>query len=249
MQCPVCNENLEISSENLEKDFYYDCQNCHSSLFFQKGACKVLVENSLKKDKNLEEEDKLELTEVPELSVEQQVEEPEALEEEVEAPQEEAVFQEEEAQAPQEEPEMESLETSEDENLEQARQEEPSLDPPLKEEGGLNSDPPSGEAAESLEDFSEVTNYGNESGLGEEGVFYYNLTLSEIDSEDIRAKVSSILSDDLLQLDSEKNDLKIKNGVLKLDEISPVKVFVIVKSLMGLPVKIFWEQKLIVDKT
>jgi len=101
----------------------------------------------------------------------------------------------------------------------------------------------------SLEDFSEVTAYGNRALSIEEGTLYYNLNLSDINSKELHSTVLDILSDESLQLKPETNSLEITDGVLKIVEISPVKAHIIVKSLIGLPIKISWEQHLSVDKT
>ncbi len=293
MKCPVCNQDFELTLKDFKEDFYYDCDHCHSNLFFQGGECKVLNEGSL--DQNDEEEGDIskgsaeesiseiqeeedleepELTEVPELSVPEIEPEKDSdsdsekeIDEEIE---DSDIFTFENQQ------EDNSLEIQQEEALtsdlsEDSKQEEESLTPNLsedskQEEEALTSDLSEdskqeeqeleGESLEaqnedekkSLEDFSEVTEYGNQQGLGEEGVFYYNLILSEINSEEVRKEVENILEDEALKLNPEKNNLIVEDGVLKISEISPVKVHIIVKSLVGLPVKVFWEQHLVIDK-
>lgn len=129
---------------------------------------------------------------------------------------------------------------------EQGRQEQDLPEHSSQSQPGSNSE--SKDENSDLEDFSEVASYGNNGGLAQEGLFYYDLTLSEINSKQLRQEVESLLQDRGFQFDLEKNDLQIKNGVLKLTGISPVKVHILVKSLIGLRLKISWKQHLMIDK-
>ena len=57
-----------------------------------------------------------------------------------------------------------------------------------------------------------------------------------------------VLDDERLNITPEEKDLSIKEGVLTITKISPVKAHIIVKSLMGLPMEISWRQHLVMDK-
>ena len=250
MKCPVCNQDFDRTFKNLKEDLYYDCSHCNSSLFFKGGECTVLSEGSLDqsvrkekgilKDSVFEDQEEggdlqdSELT-VPELSI------PDL-----------AIFEEEPEKAFEEKLEEISEKVSEEVSEEISEEPEKAFEEKLEEVSEEVSEEDSifqNEKREgSLEDFSEVTEYGNQQNLGKESAFHYNLILSEINSEEIHKQVKSILEDDALKLDPEKQDFLIKDGVLKISEISPVKVHIIVKSLIGLPVKISWEQHLAIDK-
>lgn len=96
------------------------------------------------------------------------------------------------------------------------------------------------------EDFSEVAEFGNTQDQDRQGPFLYDLILSEINSEDVREKVLSILEDEYLNLPLNKEDTSIKDtirdGKLTIVKISPVQAYIIVTFLMGLPLEITWRQ-------
>ncbi len=253
MKCPVCNQDFELSEKDIQVDFYYDCDHCHSSLFFKEGKCEVLSEGSLKREgeeevvsesqdeelvsESQEEAEPLEVTEVPELSISEESLDSSSNSE----PQEESP----DPFVPEENLEEDVLSDQASEEPQEQELEEQIEEPEKESEENLETR----EADQSLENFSEVTEYGNQHSLGEEGVFYYDLILSEINSKEVHKELERILEDEALKIDPEKNRLLIEDGVLKISEISPVKVHIIVKALIGLPIKIFWKQHLIMDKT
>ncbi len=98
------------------------------------------------------------------------------------------------------------------------------------------------------EDFSEVSKYGNTPSAGEDGIFFYDLFLSGIDSIELKEAVQMVLDDEYLKISPEEKDISIKNGALRVSKISPVKAHIIVKSLIGLPMGISWKQHLAVDQ-
>ena len=106
-------------------------------------------------------------------------------------------------------------------------------------------DPPMEQDQE--EDFSGVEKFGNSPAPAGKGAFYYNVTVEEIDSEDLRAETEEILGDPALKLAPEQRDMSIQDGRLTVSKISPVQAHVIVKSLLGLSLKISWEQHLVAD--
>ena len=96
------------------------------------------------------------------------------------------------------------------------------------------------------EDFSEVAEFGNTKDQDQQGPFIYDLTLKEINSQELREKVLEVLNDEYLNL---PEDSSIKDGQITLTKISPVQAYVIVTSLMGLPLQISWKQQHIADSS
>ena len=96
------------------------------------------------------------------------------------------------------------------------------------------------------EDFSEVAEFGNTQDQDKQGPFLYDLILNEINSKNVREKVLSTLEDTSLNLPLNKEvksiEDSIKDGKLVIKKISPVQAYVIVTSLMGLPLSISWTQ-------
>ena len=141
---------------------------------------------------------------------------------------------------------------------------------PEEEEGNINSSPEtdfpfekeSEDAVEELEkapetpekeDFSEVAEFGNTQDQDRQGPFLYDLTLSEINSQNVREKVLSILEDKHLNLplNAEGKSVQdsIKDGQITVLKISPVQAYVILTSLMGLPLDISWKQHHIAESS
>ena len=270
MECPVCQKNIPLSPKEIQEDLYYDCKYCQSSLFFQKGECQILSEgspleetkkealeeNGEKKEDLFSEENLQEFREVPELKESEEKPELQDLEEKTKE-QEDFSESQEENQVSEETKDVKSLEASSEEIKKEPPEEtfeDSSLNSSPLEKESLSSSseelPPIENVEEnplpSKEDFAEVTNYGNKAS--EEGAFSYDLTLSEINSKEVREKIEKVLEDGFLNMNPEENDLSIKEGVLKLKNMSPVQVHIIVKSLIGFPLKIAWKQELVVDK-
>ena len=103
------------------------------------------------------------------------------------------------------------------------------------------------ESKSQKEDFSEVAEFGNTQDQDKQGPFIYDLTLSEINSQDLREKVLTVLEDESLNLPSKEENHSIKDGEIIIVKISPVQAYVIVTALMGLPLNISWKQHHIAD--
>ena len=121
-----------------------------------------------------------------------------------------------------------------------------------EESAGLNKDSASTESLSDNsntdnkpEDFSDIEKFGNISGHAHKGPFYYNLTIEEINSKQSREHLQDVLSDEGLTFPP----VEIKDGTLKLLRLTPAACHVIVKSLLGWPFKISWEQELVADQT
>ena len=101
------------------------------------------------------------------------------------------------------------------------------------------------------EDFSEVADFAKNQDQENKGLYVYDLTLSEMNSQNLKDEVLSVLEDPYLNLSfneeaSYLEDIKEK-GEISLSKVSPVQVYVIVHSLMGLPLKIHWKQHHVAD--
>ena len=94
------------------------------------------------------------------------------------------------------------------------------------------------------EDFAEVAEFANSQNQDQQGPYLYDLILSEINSQDLKQQVLTVLEDESLKLAEKNSSLKdkIKDGKILVQKISPIQAYVIVTSLMGLPLDIFWEQ-------
>ena len=103
------------------------------------------------------------------------------------------------------------------------------------------------------EDFSDVVEFGNTQDQDRQGPFLYDLILSEINSQNVREKVLSILEDESLNLPLNNEDKSIQdnieNGKLTIEKISPVQAYIIVTFLMGLPLDISWKQHHIAESS
>ncbi len=107
------------------------------------------------------------------------------------------------------------------------------------------------EKTENEEDFSEVADFGNTQDQDRQGPFLYSLILSEINSQNIREKILSIVENECLNL-PDKDKLinnNIKDGKLSISKISPIQTYMIVTALMGLPINISWKQRHIADSS
>ena len=75
--------------------------------------------------------------------------------------------------------------------------------------------------------------------------------LTEINSQALKDKVISLLEDASLEIDLEEypsyREEIIQRGKIVLSKLSPIQVYVILHHLMGLPLKVHWEQSHIAD--
>lgn len=93
-------------------------------------------------------------------------------------------------------------------------------------------------AEPNLNDIQEFAN----STSPQDGPLRYTVRVSGIDSPDLRDEVKSVLMDRRLLVDVEKVLKEMNGGSVLISDISAVKAHVIVTRLMGLPIKIEWEQ-------
>ena len=106
--------------------------------------------------------------------------------------------------------------------------------------------------AEKEEDFSDVAEFAKNQDADTKGIYLYDLILSEINAQNLKEEVLSVLEDSFLNLPIEEEKLNLKDviekGEIKIPRISPVQAYIIISSLMGLPLNIHWEQYHIADE-
>ena len=263
MNCPVCNKELEFDLTDLE-DFYYDCSVCKSSLSFQKGKCEVISRGQAPQSEtnssatqiydNQEESisrQSIKQASLPDSPLESSLESSSFLQNQ-EIPFQQENTLKESSQDPAIETNPSQTHTNEafsedpvfstDEITEVPEIEEDEASFIFKEEEELEP---------AKEDFSEVVEFSKNKKQQEKGLYLYKLFLSEINSQVLKERVISVLEEEYLEIDlqecpSYKESIKHK-GKIDLPNISPIQVYVILHHLMGLPLKIYWEQSHIAD--
>ena len=86
----------------------------------------------------------------------------------------------------------------------------------------------------------DVVDYANSDTM--DASFYYNITISGIDSKELRDSVLEALDDSRFGWTQEDMALLIKNGCLQIQKINATKMYVLMSSLKFLPVQIDWDQ-------
>jgi len=90
---------------------------------------------------------------------------------------------------------------------------------------------------------SEVVSFGNSpKSNANSGWYLYNLTIRGMDSQDIKTRVLQTFSDPRLKLNPKNLYNSIQSGAVTVNELNPLKVFVLVNALKSLPIEIYWEQ-------
>ncbi|MCY4321124.1 MAG: hypothetical protein OXC37_01780 [Bdellovibrionaceae bacterium] len=100
------------------------------------------------------------------------------------------------------------------------------------------------------EDFLDVSEFGKNPEKNSKSPYLYDLTLSGINSQNLKKEVQAVLEDSFLNLPEEiSSTLKktIDQGEVKISKISPIQTHIIVSSLMGLGLNIYWKQYHIAD--
>lgn len=102
------------------------------------------------------------------------------------------------------------------------------------------------ETPENAPVFSSTINEINQFASSEDsslkqGMLIYNLTIKNIDTEDLKQEILEILKENKLNIDTKK--LKFALPTLELKDLNPVKVSVIVSKIKHLPIDVEWAQK------
>lgn len=275
MNCPVCQRDLNLPETIKESmELHYDCPGCFSSLFVKGGQCEVLSAGSdsdKMQTEKLSAKDTPQETETPVDSIEELQEtdptgispESNLQEESASAPPEKGALEQEGLPEITEVPVLEETEedppkspvASPEEGSPFPTTEEPSEPFEFSEEEALEEEPLVQPAAQvedenipqGGEDFSDVEQFGNTPAPSGKGAFYYDVTVNNIDSANLREQVEEVLEDQALKLTPDQVHFSKQDGRLVINKISPVQAHVIVKSLLGLSLTISWNQHLIAD--
>jgi hypothetical protein len=90
----------------------------------------------------------------------------------------------------------------------------------------------------------EIVDFANDiSSSAPDGFLHYDVTVSGIDSKEIRKDVLSALTDRKFGWNSEDLVKRMKNGTLFFPDLSPIKASQIVKKLRYIDVQVSWTQK------
>ena len=88
-----------------------------------------------------------------------------------------------------------------------------------------------------------LSEYANsEFSQGKDGAFVYNVSISDIDSKEIREFLREAINDTRFGWDPQSIMAQVKHGELLLKNMSPVKASILINRIKRLPVKIRWEQ-------
>ena len=101
------------------------------------------------------------------------------------------------------------------------------------------------------EDFSEELEFSKNKDNKQTGLYLYRLFLNEINSQALKEKVLSLIEDAQMELEeSEHNSYKeeiLHKGKVVFPKLSAIQMYVILHELMGLPLKVHWEQSHLAD--
>ncbi len=93
----------------------------------------------------------------------------------------------------------------------------------------------------------DITDYANsEVSNLEDGEFLYDITISRLDSKDLREALKYVLIDEKLKLNHHEYLKKIKDGKVLIEDLNPIKAKRIVEQLQYYSVTISWRQKRVV---
>lgn len=113
------------------------------------------------------------------------------------------------------------------------------------DESDANSQPsPMYQPEPTSSDFGDVVEFANSDlSQARDGGLMYNLTISGIDTMDLRNAVKEAMTDKRFIWDTEAMIRGIKDGILFIEQVTAVKAFILVSRLAHLPVQIEWVQQ------
>ena len=274
MNCPVCKRKIEF--EIPEEDIYYDCSHCQSSLLFTQGECQIINKEKTASSHLESETTERNLTDLSDSQNESAFEKSADPNEDFALSETESFSSKESpsSESPQKdsfnqefEKEPDLNEDNQEEEEEMSPLNEKTEVPELKEEfsHSFKENPKvltstnfpdetisSPDSQQKQEDFSDVAEFARKQEEDTKGIYLYDLTLSEINSQRLKEEVLAVLEDSYLNLPQEEESLNLKDiidkGQIKIPRISPIQTYIIVSSLMGLPLNIHWEQHHIADE-
>ena len=101
------------------------------------------------------------------------------------------------------------------------------------------------EHASGLSDLKDFAN--SEESSAREGEFFYDVTVSEIDSEELRLAFQEAITDSKFRLDVSAIMSSIKEGIVTIRHINPVKASVLIQRIKIYSFKINWKQSSIYE--
>ncbi len=136
--------------------------------------------------------------------------------------------------------EVHALEGVSEEGHESAMSEPPSFEPEPEVEAPILNTYGVDAAADTTNFKEEIINFGN-SDL-HTGPLSYTLTISKIDSGELRGFLRNVLSDPKFNLDVDDLFSSIRAGCLVIENLNPIKTSLLVQRLRPQPFQISWRQ-------
>lgn len=111
---------------------------------------------------------------------------------------------------------------------------------PLAVPESIEDEPPPPNEPVNLSDIAE---YGNSPiSQARDGTLRFHIYLTNIDTADVRKAVREILADARFLFDVDQIINSIRNGEVKISDVTPVKAAILIQRLRPLAVGISWEQ-------
>ena len=120
---------------------------------------------------------------------------------------------------------------------------------PVEEVGYLDAGPDIDHSAYSGSSFGPaddplgLNEYANsELSLAKDGLLVFRILISGIDTKEIRTSLREAMQDARFNWDAARLLSGIKDGALRIDNVTPVKAMILVNRIKRLPLRIKWEQ-------
>jgi hypothetical protein len=91
-------------------------------------------------------------------------------------------------------------------------------------------------------DLSDVADFGNSDTSGRDGSLRYDLIITGIDTADVREAFREAITDRKLVWDIDQILRSLKNGEVRIENVTPPKAYMVISRLRSLPVQVRWEQ-------
>lgn len=92
-------------------------------------------------------------------------------------------------------------------------------------------------------DLSDIANFGNsDSSNSRDGSLRYNLLITGIDTADVREAFREAITDRKLVWDIDQILRSLKNGEVRIQNVTPPKAHILISRLRNLPLHVTWEQ-------
>ncbi len=102
---------------------------------------------------------------------------------------------------------------------------------------------PDGDPQGTSANMGDVVEFANsEASIAKDGIYKYTLLIHGIDTQDLRQEVFWALQDSRFLWNAQSLMKKVRDGDLRLDDISAVKAHLVLKRLAHLPLRVEWIQ-------